>query len=258
MDIAHKVLEKIKSEKLSPKPRWQFLLKDEFLKVSFIILLIIGGISFSVMFYILFDRDWQFLSRGRLDLVDELLFALPYFWIIVLILFVGVAFYNFRHTQTGYKHKGYLIILISFFGSVLLGFFLFTFGAGQIFDKMLADNFPHFDYRAKYINHMWGRPQEGMLAGKILEIKDGKLLILNDLGNEIWQVDYNKARIAPHFELKPEELVRIWGDEQENHFIKAKEIFPLEPPCPFRSCPLGSKSGFEEMKERIIFMRIKN
>lgn len=244
MNISEKVLEKIKNEKIEPKPKWKFLLKNSFLNTSLILFILIGGISFSVILYILFDRDWYFLSRGNFGFLNELLFALPYFWILFLLLFLVVGYYNFYHTKTGYKYRGYLVVIAGLLGSLFLGILLFSFGIGHIFNKMLVNNLPEFDYRGKYMSHVWSRPNEGMLAGKIILVKGNKIIILESLKKERWEVDCRQARLAPHVLLEPEFMIRAVGEKKGEFIFTAKEVRPYKGRCPFNNCPIDLPSKY--------------
>ena len=51
--LSEKVLKEIKEKKIEPAPRWQFLLKDYFVWLSFAASVIIGAIAFCVILYFL-------------------------------------------------------------------------------------------------------------------------------------------------------------------------------------------------------------
>jgi len=83
-NLKNKILEEIKEKDISPKPRWQFLLKDYCIWVLGGISIFIGGIAFSLIVFVLMNSDWEsyrYLSNG---FFEHLVKMAPYLWIMVL------------------------------------------------------------------------------------------------------------------------------------------------------------------------------
>ena len=84
-DFNQNILEKIKAEKISPKPKWQFLLKNSLIWTLGAFSLILGAISTSLVFYMMTGED-SGIGRGP-NVLEALFFVIPFFWIICLTIF---------------------------------------------------------------------------------------------------------------------------------------------------------------------------
>jgi len=65
-DFSKETLEKIKKEKVHPRPRWYFLTRDYF---------------FWIMFAITTNLDWDIYQYLGLSLSEAVVKSLPYLWI---------------------------------------------------------------------------------------------------------------------------------------------------------------------------------
>ncbi|MFA5871486.1 MAG: hypothetical protein WC858_02075 [Parcubacteria group bacterium] len=230
-ELGKKVLEKIKEEKIAPKPRWRFLLKDYFVWLLFLISLIIGAVAFCVSLHILFENDWDLYQYLHRSLAGHILISIPYIWIILLILFISVAYYNFKHTKEGYRHEAYVILGLSVIGSIILGTFLNTLGAGQEVEDVVASSIPIYESLTCCHNRtdIWDQPGNGLLGGKIIKIVDPKVFELKDFHGVLWQVredddtlEYEPIRIVPGEEIK------VIGEKEQENVFWAREIRPWQ------------------------------
>ena len=57
--IKNSVIDKIKKDHIKPKPKWEFLLKDYTLYALFALLLIIGGLTVSVIILNITTNHWD-------------------------------------------------------------------------------------------------------------------------------------------------------------------------------------------------------
>jgi len=57
--LSGEVLEKIQQEKIKPKPKWEFTLKNIILGAVFSLSVIIGSLISSVLIYMLVNSDWD-------------------------------------------------------------------------------------------------------------------------------------------------------------------------------------------------------
>ncbi|MBU1152058.1 hypothetical protein KJ632_04520, partial [Patescibacteria group bacterium] len=101
--FAKNILKKIRDQHISPRPRWEFLLKDYTMWVAFGLCVIIGGIASSVTIFRLINSDWDVYERTGHSFASFAFESMPYFWILLFALFVVIAYLNFTHTKKGYK-----------------------------------------------------------------------------------------------------------------------------------------------------------
>jgi len=227
--FSQKVLEKIKEEKIEPKPRWQFLLKDYFIWLTFGISLLVGGLAFCVMLLIILDNDWDIYRYLEISPLEHFLISLPYIWILLLLLFLAVAYYNYRYTKKGYCCNAFTILALSVFGSIILGTFFHALGLGGKIDRTLSRNFSFYQkiHCCCHRKDIWTQPEKGLLGGKIIGIKNVSNFDLEDFSGFIWQVEKNEQTLlrGPIL-VEIEEEVKLIGKKKEEKVFRAFEIRP--------------------------------
>jgi len=225
-DLRNKILERIKREKIEPRPRWHFLLKDYCLRLAFFFSLIIGGFAFCAALTIIIDNDWDIYRYLSVNPVKYFLFSLPYLWIIFIFLFLGLAFYNYKHTKGGYKHETFVVLGLSVIGGIILGSFFHSLGMGRKIDRALAKNVPfykniHFSCNREGI---WSQPEKGLLGGEIREIEDRDHFQIEDFVGASWEIEgeniFWRGNIIPQKGI----LVKIVGEKRDNLLFWAREV----------------------------------
>jgi hypothetical protein len=235
-NISEKVLEKIKEEKIIPKPRWQFLLKNYVLWTIFGASIIVGSLSLAVILHTTFENDWDIYRYLDKSLLEYILISLPYFWIILLAILLAVAYYDYRHTKTGYRYRYYWIVLGSILVSFILGLGFLRLGMGKEIDEVFTRHVPYYSGTLKHKKEIWSHPEKGLLAGRIKIIIDDKDFNLEDFRGKVWEVRESNIvwREAPRIE----EEVKLIGEKSDNcciFFVKeirswvGKKIKGVEP-----------------------------
>jgi len=231
-----KVLSKIKEEKIEPKPRWRFLLKNYCIWATFAISVIAGALAFCVILDILSDNDWDVYQYAIENPTERIFLSLPFLWILFLALFSVAAYYNCKNTRCGYRHETYYVVGLSVLGSAAVGLILqLNFGMGEKMEALVAENLPC--YRKIYTRcnsrTIWLQPDKGLLGGEIVSISDPDSFDLKDFGGLLWVVRKEKNALVrggkPLFE---EEDVRIIGEREGDRIFRAVEIRPWYKKCP--------------------------
>lgn len=224
------VLDKIKSEKIAPKPRWRFLLKDYSILVLIMVSLVIGGVAVAVVIYMVKTNDWDLYSEISGSMLGFAIASMPYLWLIFLSLFIFAADYNFKHTKKGYKYGIEIISVASICTSVLLGIFFYNFGIGQVIDEIFSKNVPVysklFDPRAK----MWSNPEKGLLVGVVIEVKNKERFMIEDFGRKKWNIiviENTKFRQMPTEFIQNGEKLKMLGRTISKNEFEAQFILPF-------------------------------
>jgi len=228
-EISSKILQLIKEKQISPKPKWFFILKNSLIWLLSTLSLIIGALSFAIILHLVINNDWDVYKNINDSLIGFILLTLPYFWFIFLIIFIFLGYYNFKLTQKGYKFPFLAVLFINILISIIFGTFLYNMGIGQTIDQTLAKKAPLYN---KYINkreHIWCQPEQGRLAGIIIEIKDENIFLLHDITKKEWQVIYNQPVM---FQMHPGIKIRIIGQQVEPATFNAMQILPFKPAPP--------------------------
>jgi hypothetical protein len=160
---------------------------------------------------------------------DLIILTLPYFWLILLGVFILIMNYNVRHTKKGYRYPVAAILAATIVLSIVLGFLFYAMGAGRAIDDILGERMPFY---AKMVNpriDFWSQPENGRLAGMVTEILDDGL-ILYDPDKQEWNVDSSEAEVMPMVRIVVGGPLRLTGVIVEDSNFKADKIFPAEGP----------------------------
>ena len=116
-DLKSKVLELIERDKIKPKTKLYFSIKDKTLWSLMLISILICSAAFSVMIFSFTNSELEFYQMTHDNFMDFVLSIMPYLWIVVFVMFAIVGYENFKHTNKGYK---YSFIVIIIFGLIIL------------------------------------------------------------------------------------------------------------------------------------------
>ncbi|MDD4364043.1 MAG: hypothetical protein PHD33_07580 [Atribacterota bacterium] len=224
-DISKEILEKIKKEKVSPKPKWYFLTRNYFFWTMFIINTILGGIAFGMILLTITKLDWDIFNYLGMGLPKALITSIPYLWVVILLFFVFVTYHNFVHTRTGYRYRIILIFVISLSISIFLGLIFYQYGLTEVVEKHIRNRIPGY-HRLVYTGEkQWMHPEKGLITGIIGKIDvQNKSILLKDYFNQEWDVDYSEAKIRGSILLAEGLNIKIIGNKTSEEKFSATEI----------------------------------
>ncbi len=226
-NLSKKVMDEIKSKSIHPKPKWEFLLKNYVFWGAFGIFVLVGALAASVTIFRISTNDWAFYKHFDSSFFLFTVKTLPYFWLLLLPIFIFVAYYNFKHTKKGYKYSFPLIVGSSFLISVLLGFAFFGIGlAEKLEDKALRHLPLYEDFVLKPQLERWTRIEDGALGGEILSINENISLNLENFEGEEWEVLTDEIDQIKLSKFKEGMVIAVIGDKIEEGKFKAEEIHP--------------------------------
>jgi len=223
----NKLLDKIKTEKLNPKPRWQFLLKNYTVWLVGLLSLLIGAAAISVMIYLFKFNDWEIYDQTKKTFLEFFILTLPYYWFIFLGVFVFTVYYNFKHTKKGYRYSSILLVGASIIFSIILGTIFYFAGMGEAIDNILGRQAPFYDQVINRHIDFWSQPNEGRLSGMVIsKTNDGKFILI-DRGTEQWLVSADDNGLNSENIVVVGQPIRLLGEETGNHTFKADKILPI-------------------------------
>ncbi|HOF03174.1 MAG TPA: hypothetical protein PLT58_04360 [Atribacterota bacterium] len=224
-DISKETLTKIKKEKVHPRPRWYFLTRNYLFWFMFALTTIMGSIAFGMILFITGDMDWDIYDYLGISLTKALLKSLPYLWIILLIFFLFVTYYNFIHTRTGYRYRFIMILFISLVISFGLGLTFYYYGWTETLDRKLRSGVPGYHHLVYGRPRQWMQPEKGLLSGIITKVELGhNLLTVKDESAKEWKIDISQAKIMGVSLLSLNQEIRILGQQTGKNAFKATEI----------------------------------
>jgi len=227
--IKNSVIDKIKKDHIKPKPKWEFLLKDYTLYALFALLLIIGGLTVSVIILNITTNHWDIHKNLGGSFIVFVLKNLPILWIVLFILFAYLTHLNYIHTRKGYKHHPATVITVNFIISILLGFALFGMGMAHKLERGAQEHFNFYrNMTMKEKIDNWMQIDKGLLGGEIIEIPEKDLLILKNFREDNWNIDTKKIPPNKKNYLKEGMIIGVIGQKKDDKLFEAERLKPFE------------------------------
>jgi hypothetical protein len=225
-----KILEKIKSSHIKPKARWQFLLKNYLTWATSAVALIMSAASFSAMIYLLRFSDLALKNEIKKSSLEILLLTLPYFWIVFLIIFIFLIYYNIKKTKSGYRYPIWLVSLIALSTSIFLGSIFSVLGWGAKLDEKLSKNAPFYSEMINPHLEFWSNPSQGRLLGLVISpLSEDKSFQLLDKDQNVWSVQLQTVVGGGNHEflINTGQSIRLLGKQAASEEFIAIRIMPL-------------------------------
>lgn len=221
---SEKILKDIKEKHISPAPRWRFVLKNWIIWLIFSLALLVAALSFAAMLEILINHDWDIYFRLHKTFWEFLLMSLPYIWIVSMIIFSLIAYYDFVHTRGWYRHRAYRVVSASILVSMVLGGILFYSGFGKRVDQAFDVSVPFYGSININKKQMWCHPEEGLLGGEIVKMHmdDPERFIIKDCHGREWDIRKPVPQVKS-LVIQTGERIKIIGRQIEEGF-EAEEL----------------------------------
>lgn len=242
-DFSKNLINKIKEEKLVPKARWRFLLKNSLIWMLGVFSLCLGGAAASLIYYVSRNENGVAYRRAGGGLIQSLFLVLPIFWIICLILFVASVYYYIKHTRKGYKYSNLQITLMVAVVIIFVGAMLSVSRLDAKMEDIMSQKAPYYDTLVNPSVNFWSEPEEGRLMGLIVNKMDDGRYLLVDKAQDEWTVI---KTIKIDDELDSGRFVRLIGVKSGDYEFTAQEVLPMgpgrgflkRPPLPPPGCKL--------------------
>lgn len=184
------VLAQIEKDHVTQVPRWQFLLTEYGVWVSFGVVVFIGAIAVSMMVFFMLHAGFALYEATHDTPLDLLIDVLPVAWIATFLLMAVLAHYNLRYTKKGYKYRVWQILLSSILLSLALGFVFYTVGFSFVVDAFVEHQIPLFPGLKKVETRIWQAPEQGRMAGVYVGNGTSEdVVIFNDSNGTTWQLN---------------------------------------------------------------------
>ncbi|MDX9970569.1 MAG: hypothetical protein RBS56_01530 [Candidatus Gracilibacteria bacterium] len=230
-NLSEKIIEKIEKDGIFPKPKWEFLLKDTVLWVSFVLSVLMGAVSISVILFFVKTGDLDIYESVYGSVFSAVAGVIPFFWVLLLLGFSIIAFLNFKFTDRGYKMKYVYVFLTSIFLSLTIGALFFQSGMAKWFHGQLTDRLPFYDIFQPRHELKWMRPSEGLLVGVVVGFESEFVFEFKDLERKTWLVDIKKAKIPKRFRPEISSMIKVLGRKVSEEKFEAFDLRPFERPA---------------------------
>lgn len=223
--ISKNIINKIKEGQLKPTHKWVVKCKHSIIWGIFALSVVFGSIALSIIFFQFSDADFSTYRQMNNSTAEFILLVLPYFWMILMVVFLGLAYRYFRNTKTGHRYSMFAISVFSLSLSLVLGSLLYASGfTGKL--ESLFYEIPNYEKLQVGKRIMWQRPQRGTLAGVIVKVEDDKIFVLRDLKEQTWSVDAGSAQIRNDLILRANEHIKMIGESLGGQQFRAQIILP--------------------------------
>jgi len=224
--FSNNIIQQIGEQKLVPRPRWRFLLKNGVLWSLTAGSTVLGGFAVATICFIIVDHDWDVFEYLDRSLFEHIIASLPYLWFAALVLLVFAIRYNFCHTKRGYRYSAGMVVAISIGGSMLLGVLLVAAGFDAHLHNFFLKQVPLYEQLTYTKDDVWIYPEKGLLSGRVLMLNNGFGFSLSDWRGRIWNV-----RIATDIDDKPVQIspgmrVKLIGRIEGPGMFEAKIVRP--------------------------------
>lgn len=226
INISRQVLQKIKQEKIAPEPKWRFLLKDYVMWAFFGISILLGGLATAVIIFLTQNSGWEIYSQGQASWLKFILLNIPYFWLLFFALFIFAAYYNFYHTNSGYRYRFFYILLISVACSIMFGSVIYGVGLGEKIENIFYKRVPFYEEIMHHRQEVWQQPGRGFLVGDLL-VEDKKIILVDPMSNK-WFLVFSSSSNFFSDDLIGQR-VRTFGKVIEPGMFQVKMIELLRP-----------------------------
>lgn len=220
------ILKTIEEKQITPKPKWQFSLKNLVFWLFFVFSIILGSLTVVTIIFMIADYDWDIYKYLDRSAFEHIFISIPYFWIIVLGLLIFAGYYNFRHTKRGYRQKTIILVFSSIAGSIILGTILFFCGMDCEIHEVFSEQLPYYDNLVHTKEDVWIFPEKGLLSGTITDIQNQNEFYLRDIDGNMWHVEDGNIEDFGNLVFCKGEEIKLIGQLKDDHNFSAKIIRP--------------------------------
>ncbi|NCN11841.1 hypothetical protein GW937_00795 [Candidatus Kaiserbacteria bacterium] len=228
--LKNTVLQRIKAEKMSPRPRVFFRSRECAVWMLWLLSVVVGALAFSVSLFVVLHHQYAFYEASHSNFFTFMVETLPYVWIVTFAVMTYAAIYNIRHTKYGYRYPLWMImassVVLSFAGGSTLQFF----GLGYTIDDVLGEHMSLYQSQNKFEQYLWQDPDDGRLVGRLryTTLSPTTTIIFEDINGGRWTIDISELVHSDLTALNSERLVKLLGDpsDTELHLFHACGAFP--------------------------------
>lgn len=236
--LIQKTLEKIKSENIRPQPCWRSSLMNYIFWGFFLMMVLLAAVSFSMAFHLTSNIDWDLYEYVKKNRVEFLFTMLPFFWIILLVIFSIISYINVRHTKLGYRYHPYKL-----FGTIVgislgIGAIICITNATETINETLAHNIGRFPYVMVSKEQLWNQPHLGLLSGEIIFVQPEQVDLMDFRGRQWLVITDDNTLIRSTVMIREKEKIRVIGIKEDDVRFRARQIRPWE--CPLPGCQTGN------------------
>ena len=230
--LSDKILKKIKTEKVLPKPKWHFVLLHMLLILTMIISIAAGSIGVAIILRWANVSDWTLMTELSGGRIDKIINLLPYVWLIFIVITIVLADSLFKRTRRGHRFRSWLIVFVSIVLSLNFGYMFYLARFDEPVEAMIRQNMPYYEQWNDQKAHYFHKPEAGILMGKLIEMPTDERWVLRDFKQHVWQVNVDQAEYTLPFDPELGMRLGVFGQVRQKGEFEAFKIGLWEPHKP--------------------------
>jgi len=208
IDVSLQTINTINKKQIRPIPRWEFVAKNWGLWLGLGLCLGLLTIAIGISWF---------------GIIENII--VPYSWLFVATVFLGLAFLFFEKTRRAYRFEKVWVIVFLVIIGTLIGGTIFKFGIASKIDRGLGQRSSLYRQMVPLKLLVWNNPEDGYLSGEIVRLtKDG--LVINSFDGKEWNVLTNNPLVRGRIKIAVGEKIKLIGTKIENNVFEAGEIRP--------------------------------
>ncbi len=222
--LSQKIINKIKQERITPRPRWCFFLLDAWWWSLFVLSTILGTLVFTLIFKNVADNDWSIYTALGKTFSSKVFFTLPYLWLLFLALIIFLAWRELKQTRRAYRRNLSLILIGCLSLSFFAGASIYQFGVADDLEETLSVLAPQYQSYRIRSSGLWDKPEIGFLAGEIVAVADADNFLLKDVDQKVWIIEGREIVWTGLARPQVRSLVKVSGFLGDKHHFVAKTV----------------------------------
>ncbi len=230
-NLTKSVLEKIKKEQIKQVPKYKFIMRNYASWLFVIFSIIVSAMAISIIILSFFNMNISIAGRASGGIIRHIMLFVPYFWFLILSLFIIFGLGNFIHTKYGYRHGYIFVVVISLILSSFFGFLIYSIGGAYKVEHYIRNaSFNYYVDSELRREQMWTHADSGLLAGVQLNTIDGDIdrFDLVDFTGKTWEIDSNKLDDKDLAIIAVVGKIAIIGTKKVGNVFEACKIIPWD------------------------------
>lgn len=193
--LIDKTLSRITKDDVQPVPKWVFVVKRILWHLATVASIVLAGLSMAMFYLEYVSFDYEMINRADQGSFGWLILALPWAWLGLFIILMVVAYLDFRKSRYGYRYRsGYLIIALAV--CALLTGLVIQFTHWQERTSEVLAEYPVYNFVFSPRAQVWQKPDDCLLAGKVLDFKND-MIEVRDIQGRVWRLVLSENTILP-------------------------------------------------------------
>ena len=216
ISVKDRVFSNIEKNSVEPTACYVFWCKNSGMWMIWLLTVLLGALATAVLLFTSSYRYYEFYEAMYSSVATFVIDALPWLWLLTLVLLTMIAARGLRLTRRGYRLSPWFVGGSSVGVSVVLGLFAHAAGFGFVIDNYLGDSSPMYYSQAERERNQWQSSASGRLLGNIVATSsvDAEARFIDSTG-QIWTIQTQELPAADIELLSSGIPVRLIGMQIE-------------------------------------------